>query len=74
MKKKVLSLSLFLITFLATYLIICFAVPGIRIKLDVAPITFFVKSITHMVFFKATISLIAALIVGVLPFIFYNRK
>ena len=52
MKKKTVSIVLFLIAFISTYLIICFAIPGMRIKLEAEPIEIFFKSITHMVFFK----------------------
>ena len=74
MKKKMLSLSLFVIAFIATYLIICFGIPGMRIKLEAEPMEYFFKSITHMVFFKAMVSLAAALIFGAIPFIFWKKK
>ena len=74
MKKKILSLALFLIAFIATYLIICFAIPGMRIKLEAAPMEYFIKSIIHMAFFKAMISLIVALIFGAIPLAFEKKK
>ena len=61
MKKKTVSIVLFLIAFISTYLIICFAIPGMRIKLEAEPIEIFFKSITHMVFFKTMISLVVAI-------------
>ena len=74
MKKKILSLSLFIIAFIATYIIICFAIPGMRIKLEAAPMEYFCKSIAHMVFFKTIVSLAVALIFGAIPVIFWKRS
>ena len=74
MKKKIASVALFLITFIATYLIICFAIPGMRIKLEAAPMEYFFKSITHMVFFKTMVSLVVALIFGPIPLAFLKKK
>lgn len=74
MKKKMLSLSLFLIAFIATYLIICFAIPGMRIKLEAAPMEYFFKSIVHMAFFKTVVSLAVALIFGAIPLILWKKK
>ena len=69
MKKKALSVILFIVSFIAVYMIICFAIPGMRIKLHAAPTEYFLASLCHMVFVKAIASLIAALIVGSLPII-----
>ena len=74
MKKKMVSLTVFLIAFIATYLIICFAIPGMKIKLEAAPMEYFFKSITHMVFFKTMVSLVAALILGAIPLVVGKRK
>ena len=74
MKKKTVSIVLFLIAFIATYLIICFAIPGMRIKLEAEPIEIFFKSITHMVFFKTMISLVVAIIFGAIPLFFGKKK
>lgn len=74
MKKKIIPLALFLIAFIATYLIICFAIPGMRIKLDAAPMEYFFKSITHMMFFKTMISLVVALITGGISLLLGRKK
>ena len=74
MKKKTVSVVLFLTVFVATYLVICFAIPGMRIKLEAEPVEYFFKSITHMVFFKAIISLVVALIFGVIPLFLGKKK
>ena len=73
MKKILISLAIFLITFIATYLIICFAIPGMRIKLEAEPIEYFLESIRHMAFVKTAASLVAALIVGTIPLFFRKR-
>lgn len=74
MKKKLISLALFLITFIVTYLIICFVIPGMRIKLDAAPMEYFFMSITHMAFFKTMVSFVVALIFGAIPLFFGKKK
>ena len=74
MKKKLISLTVFLIAFIATYLIICFAIPGMRIKLDAAPMEYFFKSITHMAFFKTMVSLVIALVLGAIPLWLRNKS
>ena len=74
MKKKTISFAVFLIVFIATYLIICFAIPGMRIKLEATPMEYFFKSITHMVFFKTMVSLAMALIFGAMLMVFMKKK
>ena len=73
MKKASIALILFAVVFVATYLVICFAIPGMRIKLDAAPAEYFLASIRHMPFVKTAASLVAALIVGSIPFLFRKR-
>ena len=74
MKKKGLSAILFLITFIATYLLICFGIPGMRIKLEAEPMELFIESIKHMMFFKLMISLFVASVVGAVPFLLWKKK
>ena len=73
-KKKGLSAILFLITFIATYLLICFGIPGMRIKLEAEPMELFIESIKHMMFFKSMISLVVASVVGAVPFLLWKKK
>ena len=73
MKKVSIALLLFVIVFVATYLVICFAIPGMRIKLEAEPIEYFLESIRHMAFVKTAASLVAALIVGTIPLFFRKR-
>ena len=72
MKKASIAL-LFVIVFVATYLVICFAIPGMRIKLDAAPAEYFLASIRHMAFVKTAASLVTALMAGAFPFLFNRR-
>lgn len=74
MNKKALSAILFLITFVAAYLFICFGIPGMRIKLEAEPMELFIESIKHMMFFKLMISLIVASVVGAVPFLLWKKK
>lgn len=74
MKKKGLSVILFLISFVATYLFVCFGIPGMRIKLDAEPIELFIESIKHMMLFKTMISLVVASVVGAVPFLLRKKK
>jgi len=59
-KKRTACIFLFLTIFFATYLLICFAVPGFKIKLAAHPVEYFLKSIGHMVFIKFTMSSVLA--------------
>ena len=74
MNRKGLSAILFLITFFAAYLFICFGIPGMRIKLEAEPMELFIKSITHMAMFKSVISLAAASAVAAIPWVFRKHK
>jgi len=74
MKSKFLSVALFLVAFISTYLVICFAIPSMRIKLEAEPIELFFKSITHMVFIKSIISFVVALVFGTLPLLIRKKK
>ena len=73
MKKSTVSVAFFLIAFIATYFMICFAIPGMRIKLEAEPMEYFFKSISHMAFFKAMVSFAAGLVFGAVPFIFRKK-
>ena len=74
MKRSIVAIAVFFVAFITTYFVICFAVPGMRIKLDAAPVAYFFASITHMVFFKALISFVIALIAGLIPIIIMRKK
>lgn len=74
MKKKKLNIIVFTLTFIATYLCICFCVPGMIIKLEAEPLEFLIKSIEHMALFKCLISLILGVAVLLLVNIIKNKK
>lgn len=74
MKKNKFSIVLFIVAFFVAYLIICFAIPGMRIKLAAEPMEYFIKSIKHMALFKTVISFVVALIVEILPKIVAKKK
>ena len=74
MKKKGLSVALFLIAFIATYLFVCFGIPGMRIKLEAEPMELFIESIKHMMLFKTMISIVVAALLGAVPFLFWKKK
>lgn len=64
MEKIGVSVALFVIAFIVTYLACCYLIPGWRIKLAADPVTYFIESIRHMVFIKVLIALAAGLAVG----------
>ena len=67
MKRKTLSaIILFVVAFVVTYLILCFGIPGMRIKLEAGPAQYFLASVKHMALFKSLISLVVGAILGVL--------
>jgi len=72
--KKIASAALFLIGFIATYLIICFVIPGMRIKLEAEPLEYFIKSIRHMAFIKTAASIVVALILGAIPLLLGKKN
>lgn len=73
MKKAVFSGILFFILFAAVYFILCFLIPGLRIKLEAPPAEYFFASITHMGFVKTLLSLPAAVIAAAVPW-FISRN
>ena len=73
MEKRI-YLALFLIIFVATYLFVCFGIPGMRIKLDAEPMEYFLKNVSHMVFIKTIISFVATIVVGSIALIMWRKK
>ncbi len=61
MKKPITSLIIFVVVFIAAYLMLCYW-PGFRIKLYAPPMEYFVESIKHMVVFKALVSVVVGLL------------
>ena len=73
MKKIGVSLALFVMAFAATYLACCYLIPGWRIKLEADPVTYFIKSVNHMVFIKSMIALAVGAVVGAVPMLTKKR-
>lgn len=65
--KNLISVILFVVGFIATYLFMCYCIPGLRIKLAAEPIKYFFESIKHAVIFKGILSLIVGALLAVLP-------
>lgn len=65
--KKILSIILFIVGFIATYLFTCYCIPGLRIKLAAEPMEYFIASIKYSATFKVIISCIIGTILAILP-------
>lgn len=74
MKRKMCSLILAIVTFIAVYMIMSFAIPGFRIKLEAEPAVVFVETLKILWPFKVAVSLIAAVLIGGLPLVLRKRK
>ncbi len=74
MKRKMCSLILAIVTFIAAYMIMSFAIPGFRIKLEAEPAVVFVETLKILWPFKAAVSLIAAVLIGGLLLVLGKRK
>lgn len=74
MKKIGLSVAIFLVVFIGSYMGLCYVVPGLRIKLEADAMTYFVKSIRHMALFKGIMSLFIGLVLASIPFPAVKRK
>ena len=60
--------------FIATYTILCFALPGAKMALGTTTLDRIWVAITCMALFKVVVSLVVAAIVGVLPMIVGKRE
>lgn len=56
MKKIVIFIVIFFFAFIISYIGLCYFIPGWRIKLAADTVTYFIKSIRHMMFLKSIIS------------------
>lgn len=73
MKRIGVSVALFFIAFIATYLACCYLIPGWRIKLEADTVTYFIESIRHMVLIKGLIALAVGLGVGAVPMLIKKK-
>lgn len=71
MKKTFLSLSIFAVAFVFTYIILSFGSWGL--KLSAEPTVYFIESIKHMFLFKSIISCAAGTIASIV-FAFIGKK
>ena len=67
MTKKVLSIYLFIIGFVGTYFVLCYCVPGLRIKLAAEPLEYLVESIKYAYLFKSVTSFVVGIGFAILP-------
>lgn len=74
MKKKVLSSILFVVAFIATYILLCFEYTGGKMALEATPFYCVRVAITYIALFKIIVSLVVASIVGAIPMIVGERK
>lgn len=73
MKKNVLSAILFMVAFIATYILLCFEYTGGKMALEATPFDYVRVAITYMALFKIIVSLVVASIVGAIPTIVGKR-
>ncbi|MBR1386009.1 MAG: hypothetical protein IJ568_04190 [Bacilli bacterium] len=71
--KKTLSIILFVVGFIATYLIMCYCIPGLRIKLAAEPKEYFIESIKYAAIFKTITSCVVGGIFAALPYIIKKK-
>lgn len=74
MKKTGLSISLFFIAFVFTYIGLCYLVPSLRIKLAADSVTYFLESLKTLAPIKALISLVVGLIMSFIPALIQKMK
>lgn len=72
MKRILLSVVLFIVSFVAVYLITCY-LPSMRIKLAAEPMEYFVASIKHNMSFKILVSFVCGLLISFIPIVFAKR-
>ena len=74
MKRKVLSVILFVMSFIATYILLCLEYTGGKMALDATTFDHARVAIAYMALFKIIVSLVVASIVGAIPTILERRK
>ena len=74
MKKKGLSAIIFVVAFIATYILLCFEYTGGKMALEATTFDYIRVAITYMALFKIIVSLVVASIVGAIPTIVGKRK
>ena len=74
MKKARLSVSLFLVAFVFTYIGSCYFVPGWQIKLEADSLTYFLESLKKLAPIKFLVSLIVGVIISSVPALIQKMK
>ena len=74
MKNKGLSAIIFVVVFIATYILLCFEYTGSKMALEATPFDYIRVAITYMALFKIIVSLVVASIVGAIPTIVGKSK
>ena len=74
MKKVSISICLFLIAFVFTYIGSCYWVPGWRIKLAADSLTYFFESLKALAPIKFLVSLVVGLIISFIPILIQKMK
>lgn len=73
MKKKLLSVILFIIAFAGTYTVMCYCIPELRLKLAADPMTYFAESIKYAAGFKIVMSCAVGTIVAMIAYMFKRQ-
>lgn len=73
MKRNLLSVLLFVITFTVIYICLCYCIPEWRIKLVAEPHIYFFESLKHLLPIKAGISFVIGITASVIP-IFIRKR
>ena len=74
MKRQTMLALLFIVVFAIAYLILCFMVPGFRIKLEAEPLEYFIESLKSMILIKALVSLACSTIAIILASFAVGKK
>ena len=72
--KKIITIALFVLGFIETYLIMSFYIPSLRLKLIAPPLEFFLKSLASTWLFKFIISIIVGLIISGIYVLLIKKK
>ena len=74
MTKKVLSILLFVASFLATYILLCFLLTGAKMAAEATALDYVRAAVTYMAVFKIVVSLVVASLIGSIPQAIEKRK
>ncbi|NLC48092.1 MAG: hypothetical protein GX758_01855 [Tenericutes bacterium] len=72
-KERVVFIILFILSFIGTYIIICY-LPPFRIKLEAEPIKYFIESLKNASLFKTIVSVAVGTLIAFIPTLVKKRK